>query len=287
MTHLTSAPIRTARSNGGPTVAYRELGSGPAVLLLHGWPTSSVLWRGVMPAIAEHNRVLAPDLPGFGASDKPVDARYDFDLLERALDGLLAALEIERVAVAGHDLGGPTALHWALDRPARVTGLALLNTLVYPELSPAVREFVATMSTPDTRDRITSPEGLADFMRLGVTDDFDLPGEVIAAVQEPFASAEARQALARAAIGLDPRGFVDIAARLSSLTIPVRVIYGEQDRILADVADTMNRVQRDLPQAQVTALSDCGHFLQEQQPTRVGELLAAFFSRSDEGRLTR
>lgn len=282
-TTLAAAPVRTVQPDGGPTIAYRELGSGPAVLLLHGWPTSSLLWRGVLPAIAEHNRVVAPDLPGFGASDKPVDARYDFELFEHAIDGLLAALEVEHVAVAGHDLGGPIALHWALGRPERVTGLALLNTLVYPEFSDAVLEFVTTLRSPDTRDRATSPEGLAEIMRLGVTDDFVLAREVLAAVQQPFAATDARLALARAGIGLDPRGFHDIAAGLSSLTIPVRVIYGEQDRLLPDVADTMARVKRDLPQTRVTALPDCGHFLQEQQPDRVGELLAAFFSRSDDG----
>jgi pimeloyl-ACP methyl ester carboxylesterase len=134
-----------------------------------------------------------------------------------------------------------------------------------------------------TRDRVTSPEGLAEIMRLGVTDDFMLPAEVLAAVSEPFASADARLALARAGIGLARRGFEDIAAGLSSLTFPVRVIYGEQDRLLPDVADTMTRVKRDLPQTEVTALPGCGHFLQEQQPDRVGELLAAFFSRTDEG----
>ena len=59
----------------GLTIAYRELGSGPPVLLLHGWPTSSFLWRDVMVPVAEHNRVVAVDLPGFGASDKPLGAQ--------------------------------------------------------------------------------------------------------------------------------------------------------------------------------------------------------------------
>jgi len=271
------APIRLVRRADGPTVAYRELGSGPAVLLLHGWPTSSVLWRAVMPTIARHNRVVAIDLPGFGASDKPVDVRYDFDVFERAIDDLLAALGIGRVAIAGHDLGGPVALHWTLDHPDQVTGLALLNTLVYPEFSQAVRDFVTKLRTPDTREHATSPEGLAEIMQLGVTDGCVLAEEVHAAVREPFASAPARLALAQAGIGLRLRGFIDMAARISSLTVPVRVIYGEQDRLLPDVAQTMARIRRDLPQTELTALPNCGHFLQEQQPELVGDLLAGFF----------
>src|SRR4051794_14453485 len=144
----------------GRTVAYRELGEGPPVLLVHGWPTSSFLWRNVMPPIAAANRVVAIDLPGFGASDKPLDVKYDFDFFERTLDAFLAELEIDEVGLAVHDLGGPIGVHWTLRRPERVTRLALLNTLLYPEFAPSVIEFVTTLATPDQRGKLTSPQGL-------------------------------------------------------------------------------------------------------------------------------
>ncbi|MGH2822024.1 MAG: alpha/beta fold hydrolase, partial [Thermoleophilaceae bacterium] len=143
---------------GDLSLTYRELGSGPPVLLLHGWPTSSYLWRDVMPPIAAANRVLALDLPGFGGSSKPGGARYGFELFERAIDGFLAELGFHEVALAGHDLGGPIAVHWALRRPERVTSLALLNTLVYPQFSDAVLEFLKAASTPGPREQLTSPE---------------------------------------------------------------------------------------------------------------------------------
>ena len=263
----------------GLKIAYRELGDGPAVVLLHGWPTSSLLWRDVMPAIARANRVIAPDLPGFGASDKPAGVRYDFALFEHALDGLLAELEVDRVGLAVHDLGGPIGVHWALEHPDRVTGLALLNTLVYPEFSPAVLEFVKALTTPHLRDQITSPEGLADVMRLGLVDKSIATDEVIAGVRAPFADDASRRALADAGVGLDLEVFAEIARRLPSLTAPVRIVYGEQDAILPDVAETMARLARDLPQAQVTTLPECGHFLQEEAPDQVGALLAEFFAR--------
>ena len=174
----------------GLTIAYRELGSGPPVLLLHGWPTSSFLWRDVMVPVAEHNRVVAVDLPGFGASDKPLGTRYDFDLFERTLDGFLAALGIEEVGLAVHDLGGPVGVHWALHRPERVTKLALLNTLVYPEFSEAVLEFITACSTPELREQLTSPAGLEAAMRLGLADEGHLTDEVLAAVREPFQTAD-------------------------------------------------------------------------------------------------
>jgi haloalkane dehalogenase len=262
----------------GLTLAYRELGSGPPVLLLHGWPTSSFLWRDVMPAVAERNRVVALDLPGFGASDKSVGATYDFDFFEHALDGFLEALEIDEVGLAVHDLGGPIGLHWAVGRPERVAKLALLNTLVYPEFSEAVLLFLRACTEPDLRTQLTSPEGLEAAMRLGMADDAKLTAEALAAVREPFRTEESRRALADAGIGLQPEGFVEVAAGLSSLRMPVRIVYGEQDRILPDIGETVARLQGDLPQAEVTVLPDCGHFLQEEAGEEIGALLAEFFA---------
>jgi pimeloyl-ACP methyl ester carboxylesterase len=260
------------------TLAYRELGSGDPVLLLHGWPTSSYLWRDVMPPIAEQNRVLAVDLPGFGGSDKPLGVRYGFELFEHALDGFLATLGIDRIGLAVHDLGGPVGLHWAVHRPERVRKLALLNTLVYPEFSEAVLQFITACTTPELRDQLTSPAGLEAAMRLGVADQASLTEESLAAVREPFQSEDSRRALADAGVGLEPEGFAEIARLLPALRMPVRVIYGERDQILPDIRETVERVQRDVPQAEVTGLPQCGHFLQEEAPAEIGSLLARFFA---------
>ena len=262
----------------GLRLAYREQGEGPPVLLLHGWPTSSYLWRNVMPPIAEANRVIALDLPGFGGSDKPPDVRYDFEFFEGALDGFLAALGVDEVAIAVHDLGGPVGVHWALHRPERVTKVALLNTLLYPEFSEAVIAFIQACTQPELREQLTSPQGLEAAMKLGVADESTVTDDVVAAVQEPFQTTEARLALAAAGVGLEPDGFAEIARLLPSLDVPVRSIYGEQDRILPDIAETMARVKRDIPHAEVTSLPGCGHFLQEEEPQEIGDQLARFFA---------
>ena len=81
--------------------------------------------------------MIALDLPGFGASEKPLGTHYGFELFERAIDDFLAALEIDEVGLAVHDLGGPIGVHWALGRPERVTKLAVLNTLAVSRSSRA------------------------------------------------------------------------------------------------------------------------------------------------------
>ena len=263
----------------GLTLAYREQGAGEPVLFLHGWPTSSYLWRNVTPPVAEAGRrAIALDLPGYGASSKPPGATYDFGLYDRVLDGFTAELGIERVALAVHDIGGPVGVHWALGRPERLTKLALLNTLIYPEFSDMVQQFIHACSTSPIREQLTSPQGLEAAMRLGLADESKLTPEVTAAVVEPFATDAERRSLADAGIGLEIEGFEEIARRLPSLEVPVRAIYGEQDRILPDVAETMARVKADLPQTEVTPLPHCGHFLQEEAPEEIGALLARFFA---------
>ena len=106
-----SGPPRSAYAEAaGLRVHYLEAGAGEPLLLLHGWPTSSHLWRNVIPRLAERRRVIAPDLPGFGRSEKPAGASYSFRFYEQVLDGLCAALDLKRPALAVHDLGGPLGL---------------------------------------------------------------------------------------------------------------------------------------------------------------------------------
>jgi pimeloyl-ACP methyl ester carboxylesterase len=275
MTVATQATVNV----DGRTLAYREAGEGPAVLLLHGWPTSSFLWRNVMPPIARRRRVLALDLPGFGSSDKPTDVTYSYEFYTGAVRGFLDALEIGDVALGLHDLGGPVGMRFALDDPSRVRAIALTNTLLYQEDSTELLEkFVEGLQTPGVRESFTSPQGLEAALRLGTNSEAAVTEETIAGMVEPFASDEDRLALAKAGAELEDAVTATIARDLPSLRVPVRMIYGRQDRILESIEETVGRLQRDLPQLEVTALDGPGHFLQEEDPERLGELLAEFFA---------
>jgi haloalkane dehalogenase len=262
----------------GLRIHYREEGTGDVVLLLHGWPTSSFLYRNIIGKVGETHRTIAIDLPGFGASDKPLDASYSFGFYAGVLEGFLDALGVKTVALVVHDLGGPVGLWWACEHPARISKLVLLNTLVYPMPSWAVVAFFMACRIPGLRGIMVSDWGLKIAMKIGVTDFDKLGPEVVPGVQEPFQTKAARKALLKAGIGLHPGGFRTIAEKLPSFEVPVRIIYGARDRILPDVARTMTRVAKDLPQATTTVLDDCGHFLQEERPAEIAEHLAEFLA---------
>ena len=263
----------------GLTVAYVDEGAGPPLLLLHGWPTSSFLYRNVVPFLARDHRVIAPDLPGFGASSKPVDRQYSFELHAAVLDALVERLDLDDLGLVVHDLGGPIGVHWALHRPNLVSRLAILNTLLYPEFDPSVIEFVTQLLDENRRDELVSDAGLREILRVGVGDADALSAEALDGIAAPFATADDRRALAAAGVGLHPDGFADIARLLPGLAIPVLGLYGAADRILPDVADTFARVGRDLPHAEIESLPDAGHILQEDAPGVVAERLVRFFAR--------
>jgi pimeloyl-ACP methyl ester carboxylesterase len=121
----------------GVTVFYREAGpaDAPAVLLLHGFPTSSFQYRELIPRLADRYRVLAPDLPGFGFTDVPEKRqyKYTFDALANTILAFTDALHLKRYALYVFDYGAPTGFRLAMARPERVTAIVSQNGNVYEE----------------------------------------------------------------------------------------------------------------------------------------------------------
>src|SRR5262249_43840567 len=112
-------------------IAYRDAGSGPPIVFLHGNPTSSFVWRNVIPHFASTARCLAPDLVGMGRSGKP-DSAYRFVDHARYLDAWFAKLDLRDVVLVGYDWGGVLALDWASRHPDRGRGVVVFETFLRP-----------------------------------------------------------------------------------------------------------------------------------------------------------
>ncbi|MCW2884636.1 MAG: haloalkane dehalogenase [Streptosporangiaceae bacterium] len=165
-------------------MAYTEVGAGGVpVVFLHGNPTSSYLWRKVVPQVAGQARCLAPDLIGMGASGKP-DIGYSFADHVRYLDAWFEALAPAEVVIVGHDWGGALGMDWAARHPGRVRGVALIETFLRPmrweEFPPQGAELFRSFRSPKGEEMILQNNLFIEFnLPRGVTgglaaDDHDV-----------------------------------------------------------------------------------------------------------------
>ncbi|MBN6039951.1 haloalkane dehalogenase [Amycolatopsis sp. 195334CR] len=179
-------------------MAHRETGTGTPIVFLHGNPTSSYLWRHVLPAVGDPGRRLAPDLIGMGESGKPrID--YTFDDHARYLDAWFDALGLGEVVLVGHDWGGALAFDWAARHPGRVRGIAFTETIVKPmswaEFPEAGRELFRAIKTPGAGEELMlERNAFIETMPDIVTG---LTGADLAAYRRPYPTPESRLPLLR------------------------------------------------------------------------------------------
>lgn len=257
-------------------VHYLIAGEGETILFLHGWPTSSYLWRNIITELSDRYRVIAIDLPGFGKSDKRIEDSYSFRYYSRIITGFLSNLEIDKITLGVHDLGGPLGLFWLINNQDRVNRLILLNTLVYPKFSFMVKLFYLSTLLPGIRHWLSSSRGIKWSMKFGVNQKEKLTDEIIEHYQSPFQDKESRRTLLKSIHRLSIKGYEEIEANLSSFKNPVQILYGEKDKILPKVGETMEKVKEDLPQANMISYSECGHFIQEEIPEELGKRIKEF-----------
>lgn len=147
----------------GVQVFFREAGARdrPAVLLLHGFPSSSHTFREVMAPLAEVAHVVAPDIPGFGFSEPPDDYQYSFDRMHRTIDAFTRELGLERFFLYVHDFGAPIAYRLAIAHPERILGLIIQNGNAHEEgLGEAWSAVRAYWADPTPERRAALPEYL-------------------------------------------------------------------------------------------------------------------------------
>ncbi|NPC69272.1 haloalkane dehalogenase [Corallococcus exiguus] len=138
-------------------ISYREAGTGSPIVFLHGNPTSSHVWRNVIPPLAGRGRCLAPDLIGMGDSGKP-DIPYRFENHARYLDAWFDALGLRDVVLVGYDWGGVLALDWARRHPDRVRGVAVFETFLRPmhwsDWPPQGEQLFRALRTPGVGEQL-------------------------------------------------------------------------------------------------------------------------------------
>jgi len=257
---------------------WRETGpkDGPVALLLHGFPNSSYLWTGVLPAIGAAGwRAVAPDLPGYGDSPLPDGFRGTWDDHVDALDAFVAEHDLAPVALVAHDWGGLIGLRWACERPYALRALVVSGTGFFPDAT--WHGLAQGLRTPGEGERMVAGIDRASF---GVIIRTSSPRATEAAIDE-YWKGLADDARKAAALALYRSGeFSALAAYdgcLGRLGVPALVLWGELDQY-APVAGAY-RFARELPGAELVVVPGAGHFLPEDDPEGFGAAVAAFLRR--------
>ncbi len=258
---------------------------GPVVLLLAGFPESWFAWRKLMPSLAANYRIIAPDLPGQGDSDRPADG-YDTESLATAVHKLLGRLGITRHALVGHDVGAWVAYPYAAMFGSDVSRLVLMDAgipgVTLPEALPISPDrawrtwHFAFHAIPDLPEMLITgreAEYLDWFLRRKAADPQSFSDADIVEYLRVFrkdGGLRAGLAFYRAA-ALSARQNRALAAR-GKLAMPVLALGSDQGSI-ADMATPLRAIAEDV---QGGIVGHCGHFLPEEQPDAVAKELMAF-----------
>lgn len=240
-------------------LAYRRLGKGTPMVLLHGYPLDHHLWDEVVPLLTDTFDLIIPDLRGFGGSST-VDSFYTMEDFAGDIAALLDHLDIQKTAIVGHSMGGYIALAFARVYPARVTGLGLVASQVLADApdrkegryrsaaevaDKGIGSVVAAMTT-----KLTPDARLQEYAKQSMEQ------------QQPAAYIGALKAIAER---------VDSTPLLASLNVPVVLVHGDADALIP--IDRAREVKAALPNAHLVELSGAGHMPMMESPQKTAEAL--------------
>ncbi|HEY3925943.1 MAG TPA: alpha/beta hydrolase [Acidothermaceae bacterium] len=257
------------------------LDNSPAVLLLHGFPTSSQLWRQVGPEMCAGTDddlfVLAPDLVQLGESER-TGARIDLATQARLLLGMLDAHDVDRVIVAGHGLGGAVAVHLAALDASRVAGLALLDSPLHGDAWPVAGAL--PMLIPGVRAICGRALPVVPWLAERVLATLVGSGSDAAGVRpldryvEELRKPGAARGLVHFATAVDPVAIEAAWHVVRASPPPTLIMWGADDRVHNITYG--RRVAGEIPTAAWVPVAGAGHLLPEERPERVAEELVAF-----------
>jgi len=262
---------------GAGEVAYRRVGRGPDVLFVHGWPVTSATFRTLLPHLTDHVTCHLIDLPGAGSSrftaDTPLSIENHIHSVRRVLD----LLELNDVAVVGHDSGGLIARH-AVAGDARLRALGLIDTEQSTGVSFRFKSFLAGRRVPGFGSALGWLAGKPRLRRTKLVfgDAFVnralLDGEFDEFFLQPLhRSLEYRDAAIRLLRTFDYQHIRDLGELHRKINVPVQLVWGEQDRFFP--VKWAKDMVASFPNARLAVIADAGLFAHEERPAEVAQAL--------------
>jgi pimeloyl-ACP methyl ester carboxylesterase len=259
----------------GRRIRFVRRGSGPAIVLLHGFASSIYTWKDVLPVLARDHDVVALDLPGFGHSELPPDLA--FDEYPAVVTGLLDRLGLARAVVVGNSLGGAVAAMVAGGRPERVDGLVLVDAAGF-NLEEGRRPWpIRVVGSPPVAavlDRLPLRRALVETsLRQVFFDDALVTGERVDEYLEPILRPGTLRAM-RSVLASRSTKPDAVQNLLPKVEAPALILWGRDD-VWIPPGDA-DRFAAVLPRSRKVVLDRCGHMPQEERPDEVARLIAEF-----------
>jgi pimeloyl-ACP methyl ester carboxylesterase len=263
---------------GPGSIHVERYGHGGApIVLLHGFGTSSFVWRDLAPEIALANRTaFAIDLFGYGESDRPFDADFGIASQAELVDRALTALRLPKATVVGLDLGGAVALRLASSRPERVERLMLVNPIALNEVPAgdvtSLQRNTARFAFRSSRGILGAAPILGEVLRQSVADESKMPDKLVARYLAPYVGAEGLNHLLLLARSIDDEDMED--CELGSLPQPTLIVWGEKDPWVAP--DFPQKLNDTIPGSRLVRLPNVGRLVPEEAPEQLVNLLLEF-----------
>jgi pimeloyl-ACP methyl ester carboxylesterase len=264
--------LREGFETGQGRVRWQAFGEGTPVVLLHGTPFSSCVWRDIAAALARRRRVFVWDMLGYGASDQHEDQDVSLRAQARIFTNLLAHWQLDRPAVVAHDFGGAVALRALLLEGATYDRLALLDSVALAPWGTGLYELAREHTSVFTALPAVHHEGL---VRAYVRDAAHrpLPDEVTDALAAPWIGERGQAALYRQMAQNDQRYTDEVEPLYGGIDAPLRVIWGENDTWLPT---EQGRKLARRTGAELRVIPGAGHLVQEDAPAALTLELAEF-----------
>jgi pimeloyl-ACP methyl ester carboxylesterase len=261
----------------GVAVHYKQEGLGRPLILLHGLPTTSYLWRNITPGLTYGNTIYSIDLMGFGLSEKPQNQTYSIETYVTQLTKFIDTLHLEHVLIAGHDIGAPVAVLYALRNPAKVRKLLLLNAPLYPESSPS---HISLLRTKLIGDLFTGDWFLKRILRNGVENKAAMTQTMFDDYLKPYHDDPgARAALLKCVreFNLRPTLEKEITPNLGKIQAPTLLLWGDGDPYVP--LDFGKKLKDDIPNSTLSVVLRTGHYAIEERTEEVRAQIKEFIDK--------
>ncbi len=276
----------------GSKMHYVDEGQGEVVIMLHGNPTSSYLWRNIIPKVSETHRVIAPDLIGMGKSDKP-DIEYTLQDHIRYFTAFVNELDLQDITLVMHDWGGGIGLSYHTNSPGNVKRLVLMEAVIKPfywgEVDMMTEYIFKNLRDEDYGYKLIVEENYFVEKLLPMFSGRELSQTEMDFYRAPYVTKASRKPIRKwpqeIAIDEEPRrNYLLIRKNYEFLKIvqdmkPILILYGEPGAIFN--SDLVSELRQNFPGAEFQSIGPGMHYLQEAQPTRISNVLATWLNKNE------